>query len=284
MTFNIPPKSALSFFRLAQVACMLILLSACEVEAVQDTPDRNFTLTWSDEFEGEAGDAPDPTKWNYDLGRGDNGWGNRELQSYTDLPENVSLDGEGNLRITAIRNGDAFTSARINTQGLFEQQYGRFEARLKTPYGPGLWPAFWMLGSNFGEVSWPQCGEIDQMELRGQLPSTIAGSLHGPGYSAGAAITSNFALENGRFDTDFHIFAVEWGPEYIDYFVDDFLFQRITPGDLPEEDSEWVFDQPFFMILNVAVGGDYVGFPTSQTPFPQQMIVDYVRVYTEASR
>ncbi|MEL6392445.1 MAG: glycoside hydrolase family 16 protein [Bacteroidota bacterium] len=280
------PSPAFYFFRLTQVVCLLLAFAACEVDAVQETPNRSWTLTWSDDFEGDAGAAPDGTKWTYDIGRGDNGWGNQELQYYTDAPENVSLDGEGNLRITALREsfgGAPFTSARIKTEGLFEQKYGRFEARMKTPYGPGMWPAFWMLGSNINEVSWPQCGEIDQMELRGQIPNTIAGSLHGPGYSAGNAISTSFALENDRFDADFHVFAVEWGEDFIDYFVDDFLYQRITPADLPDG-AEWVFNQPFFMILNVAVGGDYVGFPTSQTPFPQQMIVDYVRVYTSADQ
>ncbi|MEM6397357.1 MAG: glycoside hydrolase family 16 protein [Bacteroidota bacterium] len=282
MKFMLPQFSSISFFRLSQVVCLLIFLSSCEAEQEQQLPDRTFTLTWSDDFEGAAGEAPDPSKWNYDIGRGQDGWGNQELQYYTDEPANIALDGEGNLRITALREtfgGAPFTSARINTQDLFEQQYGRFEARIKTPYGPGMWPAFWMLGSNFDEVSWPQCGEIDQMELRGQQPNVIAGSLHGPGYNAGNAITTSYALENSRFDADFHIFAVEWGEGYIDYFVDDFLFQRITPDDVP---GEWVFDQPFFMILNVAVGGTYVGFPTSETPFPQQMIIDYVRVYEEA--
>jgi len=134
------------------------------------------------------------------------------------------------------------------------------------------------LGANIDEVSWPQCGEIDVMELRGQLPSKIAGSLHGPGYSAGDAITANFELENSRFDSKFHVFAIEWGEDFIDYFVDDFLYQRITPEDV-EEEGAWVYDRPFFMILNLAVGGDYVGFPTSQTPFPQTLQVDYVRVY-----
>lgn len=263
------------------LACASLFLVAlgttsCEVDQNQNLEERSWQLTWSDDFDGPAGQAIDASKWTYDIGRGDNGWGNEELQSYTDNPENVSLDGNGNLLITAIRNGNAFTSARIKTQGLFEQTYGRFEARMKTPWGPGMWPAFWLLGANIDEVSWPQCGEIDVMELRGQQPDKIAGSLHGPGYSAGDAITSDFALDNSRFDVEYHIFAIEWGEDYIDYFVDDFLYQRITPEDVP---GEWVYDKPFFMILNLAVGGTYVGFPTSETPFPQTIEVDYVRVY-----
>jgi beta-glucanase (GH16 family) len=244
---------------------------------------RNWQLVWEDDFDGIAGESPDSAKWTYDIGTGANGWGNSELQYYTDRPENISMDGEGNLAITARSEsfgGSSFTSARIKTQNLFEQAYGRFEARLKTPWGPGIWPAFWMLGSNINEVSWPQCGEIDIMELRGQQPNLINGTLHGPGYSGGSAITKVFGFENDRFDVDYHLFAVEWGVDYVDFFVDDTLYQRLTPDDVK---GEWVYDHPFFMILNVAVGGNYVGFPTAQTPFPQTMLVDYVKVYKEVN-
>jgi beta-glucanase (GH16 family) len=265
-----------SFLAAAVLILAIFTTTGCEVDQTQNLEDRDWQLVWSDEFDGAAGEAIDASKWTYDLGTGDNGWGNRELQSYTNQAENVSLDGNGNLLITAIRNGNSFSSARIKTQGLFEQTYGRFEARMKTPFGPGMWPAFWLLGANIDEVNWPQCGEIDVMELRGQIPNKIAGSLHGPGYSAGDAITADFELENSRFDREYHIFAIEWGEDFIDYFVDDFLYQRITPKDV---DGEWVYDKPFFMILNLAVGGDYVGFPTSQTLFPQKMEIDYVRVY-----
>ncbi|MEM9837090.1 MAG: glycoside hydrolase family 16 protein [Bacteroidota bacterium] len=259
-----------------------IVVTSCEVDEGQILEDRQWQLTWSDEFEGDAGTAPDPSKWTYDIGRGDNGWGNLELQYYTDNPENVSLDGEGNLVITARREtfgGAPFTSARIKTQGLFAQAYGRFEARMKTPDGPGVWPAFWMVGENIETVSWPQCGEIDVMELRGQQPNVIAGTLHGPGYFAGESIGASYSID-GRFDADFSIFAVEWGENYVDFFVDDVLYQRLTPADVT---GEWVYNQPFFMLLNVAVGGSYVGFPTDRTPLPQEMIVDYVRVYEQTN-
>jgi beta-glucanase (GH16 family) len=265
-------------FGLLAVMLLHLVFVACEVDDFQKLEERNWQLVWSDEFDGVAGTLPDPSKWTFDIGRGQDGWGNRELQTYTNNPANVSLDGEGNLVITAIRTGDTFTSARIKTEALFEQQYGRFEARLKTPFGPGLWPAFWMLGSNFSTIGWPQCGEIDIMELRGQEPHIIHGSLHGPGYSAGNAVTSSFAKRNGRFDTNYHVFAIEWDEDKIDFFVDDFLYKRVRRNEVP---GMWVYDQPFFMILNVAVGGDFVGFPTNQTPFPQRMIIDYVRVYQE---
>lgn len=272
-------------YKMAQIHMLAISMLAltffgCAPDDFQKLDERKWQLTWSDDFNGNAGQLPDAAKWTYDIGTGQGGWGNQELQSYTDSPDNVSLDGQGNLIITARRNGNSFTSARINTKGLFTQQYGRFEARLKTPYGPGIWPAFWMLGANIETVNWPQCGEIDIMELRGQEPHIIHGTLHGPGYSGGNPITKGYALTDARFDTEFHLFAVEWSKDKIDFFVDDFLYQRIERGDAP---GEWVYDQPFFMILNVAVGGNYVGFPTDGTPFPQKMTIDYVRVYESAN-
>lgn len=262
----------------------LLLLAAfgCTDDDIPDIGDRNWQLVWSDEFDGAAGELPDPGNWVFNIGTG---WGNEQLEYDTDRAENVSTDGNGNLAIIARREsfaGSAFTSGRITTKGLFDQAYGRFEARIKMPYGPGIWPAFWLLGSDIDQVSWPQCGEIDVMELRGQEPHIIHGSVHGPGYSGGGAITKSFGLTNDRFDKDFHLFAIEWGENYIDYFVDDEPYFRITPDDLPD-DAEWVYDHPFHIILNVAVGGNYVGFPTSETNFPQTMLVDYVRVYREAS-
>jgi beta-glucanase (GH16 family) len=258
----------------------LMQLSGCKTDDVQKLDERNWELVWSDEFNEPEGRFPDEKNWSYDLGTGDNGWGNAELQSYTKNPQNVSMDGKGNLVITALRNENSFTSARIKTQGKFSQQYGRFEARLITPYGPGIWPAFWMLGENIETVGWPQCGEIDIMELRGQEPEIINGTIHGPGYSGGNPITKQYGLANNRFDNDYHIFAIEWDADKIDFFVDEFLYHRVKREDVP---GEWVYDAPFFMLFNVAVGGNYVGFPTPETPFPQQMIIDYVRVYREVN-
>ena len=243
--------------------------------------ERNWQLVWEDSFEGQAGQSPDASKWVFDIGTGGDGWGNQELQYYTDSQENISLDGNGNLAITARAEtfaGSPFTSGRIKTKGLFEQSYGRFEARIKMPWGPGIWPAFWLLGSDVDENPWPQCGEIDIMEYRGQQPSLVHGTVHGPGYSAGGGVTRSFGLAKSRFDVDYHVFAIEWGTDFIHFYVDETLYQEITPGDV---DGEWVYDHPFFIILNVAVGGGYVGFPTSETPFPQSMLIDYVRVYTE---
>ncbi len=258
------------------VVFLSFALASCEDEN-ELMLNQSWQLVWADEFEGPAGQLPDSTKWNFDIGTG---WGNAQLEFDTDRPENASVDGNGNLAITARREsfaGSAFTSARITTKGLLDQAYGRFEARIKMPWGPGIWPAFWLLGSNIDEVGWPQCGEIDIMEYRGQEPNLIHGSVHGPGYSGGAAVTKSYGFPNARFDTDFYVFAVEWGEDYIYYFVNDVLYLAITPEDVP---GEWVYDHPFHIILNVAVGGNYVGFPTSQTPFPQTMLVDWVRVYS----
>lgn len=257
----------------------VVCLQSCEVDDTQTIEKKNWQMVWNDEFNEVAGTQPNSSKWVYDLGN--SGWGNNELQYYTDRPQNIATDGNGNLLITAKREnfGTAnFTSARIKTQNLFSQQYGRFEARIKTPYGPGIWPAFWLLGDKITTEGWPQCGEIDIMELRGQHPYKIYGTLHGPGYSGGNAITNSYSLSNARFDTDFHLFAIEWNTSYIDYFVDDYMYQRIYRDDV---NGNWVYDHPFFIILNVAVGGNFVGYPTGETPFPQTMYIDYVRVYKE---
>ena len=226
----------------------------------------------------------DQSKWNFEIGRGNNGWGNNELQYYTDRTENASLDGEGNLVITAKKEnyeGANYTSARITTQGKLELTYGRIEARLKTPFGTGLWPAFWLLGIPMEGQTWPEIGEIDIMELRGQAPTVVASTVHGPGYSAGNGITKDYRLTDSRFDTEFHVFAAEWFESKIDFYVDGILYHRIEKEDIENAGNEWVYNDPFFLILNVAVGGSYVGSPNSSTRFPQTLTVDYVRVYSE---
>jgi len=269
---------SLRFISFARLALVVALIVCAGCSGTNEPEEREWQLVWEDEFEGEAGQLPDSEKWAFDIGTD---WGNSQLEYDTDRPENVSLDGTGNLAIVARKEsymGSAFTSARIKTQDLLEQTYGRFEARIKMPYGPGIWPAFWLLGDNIDSIGWPDCGEIDIMEYRGQQPNLIHGTVHGPGYSGSAAITKSYGLQQGRFDTDFHVFAVEWGSDYIHFFVDDKLYHEVTPGDVT---GKWVYNHPFFIILNVAVGGDYVGWPTSTTPFPQTMLVDYVRVYKE---
>ena len=256
---------------------LLVAFYGCETDD-QQTVTTLTNLVLSEEFDTDG--VPNPAVWDYDIGRGPNGdgWGNQELQYYTDRSENVTIQN-GVLLITAREEsfeGSQYTSARLLTKDLFEQQYGRFEARIRLPWGQGIWPAFWMLGADIDENPWPGAGEIDIMEYRGQEPSTLIGSVHGPGYSGGNAISKEFILENDRFDTGFHIFGIEWGPEFVNFYVDDILYNQITPEDVT---GPWVFDKPFFILMNVAVGGSFVGSPNAQTEFPQTMIVDYVRVY-----
>jgi beta-glucanase (GH16 family) len=261
--------------RLSLVIFMAGMLFGCSDEDPNIRPD-SWDLVWQDEFDGPAGQSPDPTKWTYDIGTD---WGNAQLEYDTDRPENVSLDGVGNLAITAIKEeyeNQPYTSARIVTRGLFEQAYGRFEARIKLPIGQGIWPAFWMLGNDIGIVGWPQCGEIDIMEYRGQEPNILHGSVHGPGYSGNDALTRSYTLPNGTFNQKFHQFAVEWTPDTIRWFIDGQHFLTVTSEIAT---GEWVFNHPFYMILNLAVGGHWVGAPTSATVFPQIMLIDYVRVY-----
>ena len=253
----------------------LLLITSCSEESEQTVV--NFTeITMQDEF--DINGAPNPSIWGYDIGTGSNGWGNNELQYYTDRSENVTVQN-GVLLISAQKEdfeGSAYTSARLLSKNKFEQKYGRFEARIRLPYGQGIWPAFWMLGADIDENPWPAAGEIDIMEYRGQNPTVLVGSVHGPGYNGGNAISKEYTLQNDRFDTGFHIFGIEWAPEYVNFYVDDILYNQITPDDVP---GPWVFDKPFFMLMNLAVGGSFLGAPNAETIFPQTMLVDYVRVY-----
>ncbi len=267
---------------------LLANFGACEAtasDALLQSAESRWTLVWSDEFNGPDGSRPDPAKWKFDIGG--NGWGTEELEYYTNRPENSFVRG-GNLVIQAQKENFTgsdhvtrdYTSARMTTQGLFAQTYGRFEARIKIPRGQGLWPAFWLLGNDVKKGGgWPTSGEIDIMENIGREPFSIHGSMHGPGYSGDFGPTSEYKLPGGdRFFDDFHVFAIEWEPKVVHFFVDQELYATFTPSRLPAG-THWVFDHPFFIILNVAVGGDWPGPPDSTTAFPQVMLVDYVRVY-----
>ena len=264
---------------LSVAACTRTTLSEREQQG-------EWALVWSDEFEGPAGTAFDRAKWVADTGG--QGWGNQERQYYTTRPENVSLDGAGHLAITARAETDpsrqcwygqcGFTSARLKTKGLFETTYGRIEARIRVPRGQGIWPAFWMLGADIDQAGWPECGEIDVMENIGREPSIVHGTIHGPGYSGANGIGGSFTIRGAALADDYHVFAVEWMPGEIRWFLDDTEYRRTTPANLPQG-ARWVFDHPFFMLLNVAVGGAWPGDPDASTVFPQQMLIDYVRVY-----
>lgn len=262
-------------------------LLPCVAEAAGLRSKGDWQLTWRDEFEGKEGTGVDQAKWNQETGG--EGWGNKEFQYYTDSSTNAFLDGNGSLVIKAIQ-GDApkdakcwygacrFTSARLNTKNKFAQKYGRFEARIKIPYGQGIWPAFWLLGENIATVGWPQSGEIDVMENIGREPAKVHGTIHGPGYSGAGGIGGELEIPGGRFADEFHTFAMEWEPKTIRWFVDGKPYKTISSKDLPRG-SEWVFDHPHFMLLNLAVGGNWPGDPDETTVFPQMMMIDYVRVY-----
>ncbi|MBN1139666.1 MAG: family 16 glycosylhydrolase [Anaerolineae bacterium] len=262
-----------------------------------DVAPEDWVLAWSDEFDDAAGTLPDPSKWSHEIGDGGlngiPGWGNGELEYYTDSPDNVAADGLGNLVITA-RAVDTtttdllcwygpceYTSARLLTSNKAEFAYGRIEARLKIPYGQGVWPAWWSLGNDIGEADWPACGEIDIMENIGSEPATVHGTIHGPGYSGGSGIGGAYNLPTGNLSDAFHTYAIEWEPDLIRWFIDDTNYFTATVDDIPAG-MEWVYDHPFYLLLNVAVGGNWPGYPDDTTTFPQTMHIDYVRVYQAA--
>ncbi len=243
-----------------------------------------WSLVWSDEFNQPDGASPDPTKWTFDLGG--NGWGNNELESYTSRTNNCRIENSRlviEARAESYTGNDGihrdYTSARLKTKGRSSWTYGRIEARIQIPRGQGIWPAFWMLGTNIDSVSWPNCGEIDLMENIGAEPSTVHGTIHGPGYSGGNGIGAAYTLPgSAKFADAFHVFTTEWQTNRIRWYVDGQLYFTVTPANLPGGAS-WVFSQPQFLLLNVAVGGYWPGNPDGTTTFPQQMLVDYVRVY-----
>jgi beta-glucanase (GH16 family) len=277
------PKKRFYFFY-AILSGLAVACHAQNTSSVNTT--EPWTLVWSDEFNG-PGSAVDRSKWV--LETGGEGWGNEELEYYTNRRENMSVH-DGNLVIKAeaaryagpdgvIRN---YTSGRLKTLGKFSQAYGRFEARIKIPFGQGMWPAFWMLGDDIDKVGWPACGEIDIMENIGKEPGISHGSIHGPGYIGTDGIEAPYTVPSKQhFADDFHVFAIEWDLDSISFYVDHDLYVRRTRADL-KPGWKWVFDKPFFLILNLAVGGDWPGNPDPTTVFPQTMLVDYVHVFQKA--
>lgn len=260
------------FLLLSNVSC------SSNQPSAQITPPEGWHLVWNDEFEG---DSIDLKNWGFDLGAG--GWGNGEAEYYTSRSENARLE-EGMLVIEARQEkyeDSYFTSARLKTQGLQEFQFGRIEARIKVPAGKGLWPAFWMLGNDFSRttgigIPWPFCGEIDIMEYIGREPDLIMGTVHGPGY-AGAVGLGKWNRQTYNIADEFHTYAIEWEAGQIKWFYDDVEYFSVVKSDIG--DREWVFDKPFFIILNLAVGGQLPGPVGLDVKFPVQMYVDYVRVF-----
>lgn len=260
----------------------------CVREAAGLKPKADWKISWRDEFEGKEGTGVDMGKWKKETGG--KGWGNKEFQFYTDSPRNAYQDGSGFLVIKAIEEDPGpgsecwygkcrYTSARLITKGIFSQKYGRFETRIQVPFGQGIWPAFWLMGDDIDSVGWPNNGEIDVMENIGREPSKAHGTVHGPGYSGANGLGGEYVLQDGKkFSDDFHVFAVEWEPENISWYIDGNRYFAISRDDLPK-DAKWVFDHPHFLLLNLAVGGNWPGSPDNTTVFPQKMKIDYVRVY-----
>src|SRR6266478_130434 len=269
-----------------RIICFVLFVSLAPAQT------NNWKLVWSDEFNDAAGTPPDPAKWNFDLGAG--GWGNGEAETYTNSSTNVFQDGHGNLVIRAIRDASGnYTSARLQSgrPGASTQttdlswQYGMIVARIKLPFGKGVWPAFWMLGENIGSVGWPNCGEIDIMENFGTFNNNASinnGTAHGPGYSGGNGIGKSYTLPFGeKVADDYHVYAIEWSQDSIEWFVDGASYHKATPASLPAG-RQWVFNNRLFILLNLAIGGPttFLGRPDPNAPFPpQDMLVDYVRVY-----
>lgn len=274
---------------LAAAAALACTSSTASIVSTQ--PPTKWVQVWSDEFDGAAGARIDPSKWRYEIAdgcaEGICGWGNNEKEYYTDAPENVALNGEGQLAIVARRapvgptcyyGPCLYTSGKITTRDKMLAAPGRVEARIKLPAGQGLWSAFWMLGHDYPTTPWPLCGELDIMENKGSQPTTTSSALHGPGYSGATPFAHAQPLADGTVSSDFHTYAVEWDALHVAFFVDGFVHYVITRPEV-ERWGQSVLDQQFFVILNLAVGGQFDGDPQSDAIFPATMLVDYVRVY-----
>lgn len=242
-----------------------------------------WKLVWSDEFDGAAGTPPNPSKWSPSTGG--EGWGNQQLD-YDTNNQNAYQDGQGNLVLEA-RKGNPqgyqcwygscqYTSAQISTEGHFSFTYGRIEARMKLPYGKGIWSAFWLLGNNCSTVGWPTCGEVDIMENVSTYPNTVYGTVHGPGYSSGT-----YQLQHGKYADDFHIFTLQWDPNHLYFMVDGITYHTVSRASFSKA-SDWVYNHPFYIVLNLPIGGVWPGSPNASTVFPQKLVVSYVHVYTYA--
>ena len=256
-------------FFVVAAAIAVTLAGGLAVTSPPDVAEAAPVTNWSDEFNGAAGQSVNSAAWNFNVGGG--GWGNAELQTYTNSTANVATDGQGNLVINARKNGNSWTSGRIHTAGKISVRYGHVEARVKVPNGSGLWPAFWMLGGG----NWPTDGEIDVMENVGRDPNVVFGTLHGPGYSGGSAVggTRNIGQPVGNA---FHVFSIDWSPNLVVWKLDGSEYFRATPASL--RGNRWVFDHEFFLILNVAIGGNFGGGNPASLPAENKMLVDYVRV------
>ncbi len=275
-------KNAKHLVQLFIVGMLLLASASAQAQVIYRK------LAFKDEFNKSLNSPVDSNKWTAEIGG--QGWGNQELEYYTNSIENAYHDGNGSLIIKAVKLNPPlnltcwygpcnYTSARLITKQKFDQKYGRFEARIKIPKGQGMWAAFWLLGNDIDTNGWAQCGEIDIMENIGREPAIVHGTMHGPGYSGGNGIGAPYSSpQNDVFGDAFHTYRVDWTENKIEWFVDGKSYKTATPTNLPAN-STWVFEHPFFAILNLAIGGPWGGSPDNTTVFPGVMMIDYVRVY-----
>jgi len=249
----------------------------------------NWALVWRDEFDNPSIDR---SSWTYDTGGG--GWGNQELQYYTDRPENSRITalggapGTGYLLIEALEESFqkmGYTSARMKTLGLKSWKYGRVEISALVPGGRGVWPALWMMGTDLPQKGWPECGEIDIMEHvengADMTPESIRGTIHGPGYSGVNSMGAELRIPT--LQTNFHTYGMEWDPTGITWDVDGDIFYTVSPSQVPGGPAKWRFDHDFFILVNLAIGGNWGGPPTDDTKFPVRYWIDWVRVYQDVA-
>lgn len=266
---------------------LIFLFSIYFANGGDENMKNEWKLVWVEEFEG---DTLNTDIWKFDIGNGHSrwnpGWGNGELEYYTE-GKNMYLEN-GMLVIEARKEKvkDAYgeyyyTSTRINTENKFKVKYGKIEARAKFPYGKGLWPAIWLLGSNFRYVGWPMCGEIDIVEFLGHDRYTVYGTIHGPGYSKDKAKSWKYRLDMDEpdFTEEFHRFGIIWDDKKISFYVDDTVYYTVKKEVILKQGYPWVFDNEFFLIVNLAVGGYWPGYPDNTTKFPARMYVDYIKVW-----
>lgn len=270
----------------------VVLITTCAMLSISGTASApssatvsSRTLVWADEFGGAAGQFQNAAGWTIATGGG--GWGNNELQCYTTSRENAATNGQGQLVISALHTPlhlctdshlNNYTSARLTTQRSFSVTHGRLEIRAKLPSGAGAWPAFWALGSNLWSVGWPRCGEIDVMEYTGNRPTVTTSAAHVAAYDGSHWYASRTSPTSTTLSSTFHVYAVEWTSSSLTFYRDKTVIGTITRTEVTKH-GPWPFDKPFYLLINLAVGGTYAGPVPSTTAFPQRYVIDYVRVY-----